>query len=119
MTVAVQKVERVVPEKRTVAPEWGERTRESMCVGERGRVVRVAWQEGVERVVVRGSGWVRVGWREGGVGRVDVDGCWDGEVVVGGFAGEVVGGASIGGLEAMMGGCGGGEVEDMVGARRG
>lgn len=111
-------MERVVPEKRTVAPEWGERTRERMCVGERGMVVRVAWQEGVERVVVEGSGWVSVGWGEGPVGGVDVAGGWEGEVVVGGFDGEVVEETSIGGLEAMVGGCGG-EVEDMVGAKRG
>jgi hypothetical protein len=35
-------VERVVPEKRTLAPEWGERTRERTWVADRGRVVMEA-----------------------------------------------------------------------------
>lgn len=98
-----------------MAPEWGERTRERTWVGEREREVRVAWQVAVERVVVRGSGCVRVGWGAVVV-VVDVAG---GEVVVGGFEGKLVDGPSIGALEAMLGVCGGGEVEDILRARRG
>lgn len=97
-----------------------------MWVGERGREVRVAWQVGVERVVVWGSGWVRVGvgWEgvvvvEGSSGRVVEGGggaAVDGVVVVGGFEGEVMEGRSIGALVAMLGGgCGCGvEVEDVM-----
>lgn len=68
----------------------------------------------VDRVVVWGSGWDRVGWVgevvvDGSVCGVDVDGCC--EVVVGGFDGEAeVERASNVGLEAMVGGCCGGEV---------
>lgn len=84
-----------------------------MCVGERGREVREAWQVGVERVEVWGLGWVRVGWGEV-VGGAVGGGGFDDEVVVdvvGGVGGcEVVEGRSIGELEeAMVGVCYGGE----------
>ncbi|OAF55110.1 hypothetical protein VC83_08437 [Pseudogymnoascus destructans] len=82
-----------------------------MCVAERALEVRVAWQVGVERVVVKGSGWVSIGWGEGVVEEglagllevVDVAGWGGGEVVVGGFEGEVAEGPSIGALEVMVG----------------